>query len=72
MTDYLEQAANLLAKSAEDNERLPTSNEIQRRDKNVGRERIAMKYAQLAAIERGLIPAEMVGDLLAEIVRAPR
>ncbi|MEV7624253.1 hypothetical protein [Actinoplanes sp. NPDC089786] len=65
MTDYLKSAADLLAKAAEDNERWSFKTTVIE-----GRERIAMKYAQLAAIERGLIPTDMVGDLLAQIARS--
>lgn len=54
---YLEEAAALLRKAAETAHSTET------------RERIAMKFAQLAAIERGLIPAEMVGDLLPQQFR---
>lgn len=70
MSQYLEEAAALLRKSAETNERENCFSDAANR----GRERIAMKFAQLAAIERGLLPAEMVGDLLASIIRteAPR
>jgi hypothetical protein len=64
---YLEEAAALLRKSAEANEESngkgryasPTA----LRD---GRERIAMKFAQLGAIERGLLPPEMLAALIAE------
>lgn len=69
---YLEEAADLLRKAAELNEKRTTPGGMFTRtddEINKGRERIAMKFAQLAAIERGLIPAEMVADLLARIVR---
>jgi hypothetical protein len=72
MTDYLTEAAALLRKASE-------MNETKNRDDGLhfsrnalieGRERIAMKFAQLAAIERGLIPADMVGDLLTQLARS--
>ena len=69
MSNYLEEAAALLRKAAEKNER---ENAGQYYGKMLieGRERIAMKFAQLAAIDRGLLPAEMVGELLAQIARS--
>jgi hypothetical protein len=62
VNEYLEEAAALLRKAVDLNEQ-----------DNIGypallnshRERLAMKFAQLGAIDRGLIPPEMVGDLLA-------
>lgn len=67
MSEYLEEAAKLLRKAAEDNERANGRREV---ELGRGRERVAMKFAQLAAIDKGLIPTEMVGDLLTQIVRA--
>lgn len=67
---YLEEAAVLLRKAAEMNENKTGGSGFPRGDREIaaGRERIAMKFAQLAAIEKGLIPAEMVADLLARVV----
>jgi hypothetical protein len=69
---YLDEAAALLRKAADTNERRNTAFGTPRTDRemNEGRERIAMQFAQLAAIERGLIPAEMVGEMLAAAVRS--
>ncbi|GAA2579557.1 hypothetical protein GCM10010435_65920 [Winogradskya consettensis] len=76
MTDYLYEAAALLRKASEMNEKKnhDDSYHSTRAALIEGRERIAMKFAQLAAIERGLIPADMVGDLLTQLARseAPR
>jgi hypothetical protein len=71
MNQYLEEAAALLRKAAETNEKTATCYGTRRTDGEIveGRERIAMKFAQLGAIERGLIPAEMVGELLAQALR---
>jgi hypothetical protein len=67
MNRYLEEAAALLRKVAADNEKTDGGPGWSRSqyDINQGRERIAMKFAQLGAIEAGLIPAEMIQDLLA-------
>jgi hypothetical protein len=59
--DYLAKAAALLDKAAE-------TNELKCRDYwtnlNAGRERIAGQYAQLGAIQRGLLPADMAKQIL--------
>lgn len=67
MNSYLDEAAALLRKAAEKNERTYTAS-YESNYLIEGRERIAMKFAQLAAIERGLLPAEMVAELLAHVV----
>lgn len=69
MNQYLEEAAVLLRKAAEENEKKnrPDGFSITQRDLIAGRERIAMKFAQLGAIEAGVIPAEMARDLAALI-----
>ena len=67
---YLDEAAALLRKAAEDNEKTCRLYSDGSGYLNTNRERIAMKFAQLAAIERGLIPTDMVGDLLAQIARS--
>lgn len=69
MNEYLEEAAKLLRKAAEANE---IDNHNLPRLANEGRERIAMQFAQLGAIEQGLIPAEMVSDLIALATRPHR
>lgn len=73
MSQYLEEAAQLLRKAAEQNERnhvAPISGTIDHEARNAGRERIAMKFAQLGAIEKGLVPREVAAEFLAS-VRAP-
>jgi hypothetical protein len=74
MNDFLEEAAALLRRAAEMNETKNCDDGYgSTREKLIqGRERIAMKFAQLAAIERGLLPAEMVSDVLLAIAKAPQ
>ncbi|MHB6909007.1 hypothetical protein [Streptomyces sp. DB-54] len=64
MSRYLEEAADLLRKSAATNEqnyaKYPTC-------LSEGRERIAQQFATLAAIDKGLLPAEVVQDVLRAI-----
>lgn len=69
MNDFLEEAAALLRKAAESNE---TDNARYLELLTKGRERIAMKFAQLGAIERGLLPPEMVGEVLLAIAKNPQ
>lgn len=64
MTRYLEEAAALLRKSAETNEK---ANRSYPGLANDGRLRIAREFAALAAIDKGLLPAEMVQDVLRAI-----
>lgn len=66
MNQYLEEAAALLRKAAEENEKRFRGDGLNstRDDLIAGRERIALKFAQLGAIEAGAIPAEWVRDLL--------
>ena len=67
MSRYLEDAAALLRKAAETHEayyaQLSHIRGIEA-DLNAGRERIAQQYATLAAIDKGLLPAEMIADIL--------
>lgn len=62
---YLEEAAELLRKAAEMNEKTHTvlGTARTRHEINGGRERIAMKFAQLGAIERGVFPVELAAEL---------
>jgi uncharacterized phosphosugar-binding protein len=69
MSRYLEEAAELLRKAAETNERISRTYADGSGHLNTNRERIAMKFAQLAAIEAGLIPTEMIQDLLVAVAR---
>lgn len=61
MSDYLREAAELLRRSSESNEqchkRYPAT-------LNEGRERIAAQFAELAAIERGILPSSLARELL--------
>lgn len=73
MNEYLQEAARLLRKAAEENEkahrpdsRFPSF----QRSLIEGRERIAMKFAELGAIEAGVIPQEMLGELLQRLIPA--
>lgn len=61
---YLEEAADLLRKAADENEKRHA--ETFCNGLIEGQERIAMKFAQLAAIENGLLPPEMLGELLVQ------
>jgi hypothetical protein len=76
VSQYLMEAAALLRKAAEENEKANDPDQAfgsgcsERHLLIEGRERIAMKFAQLGAIERGVVPPEMVGDLLGLIVRS--
>ncbi|MFH8797682.1 hypothetical protein [Streptomyces sp. NPDC017941] len=65
MSCYLEEAAQLLRKSAEANEKenRAYSSCLQR-----GRERLAREFALLASIDRGLVPAELTADLVAQVI----
>jgi hypothetical protein len=67
--DYLAEAAELLRKAASTNEKEygPAGRVSVARHLNEGRERIAVKFALLAAIEQGLLPAEMIAPLIAEL-----
>ncbi|MFD7185513.1 hypothetical protein ACFV90_36825 [Streptomyces sp. NPDC059904] len=62
MSRYLEEAADLLRKASE-------ANEIKNGDYATrlaeGRERIARHFATLAAIDKGLLPAEITSDVIA-------
>ncbi len=74
MSQYLEEAAALLRKAADETEKLYLSTQgyspaAAQRQLIEGRERIAMKFAQLGAIDAGLIPTEMIQDLLAAAAR---
>ena len=71
MTDYLDEAAALLRKAAVDNEKERISSGFSRAFDTIieGRERIAMKFAQLAAIEKGLVPKEMADEFVAGVTR---
>lgn len=64
MSRYLEEAANLLRKAAETNERDHAKWPASLAE---GRERIAREFATLAAIDKGLLPAEITTDILRAI-----
>jgi hypothetical protein len=68
MSRYLEEAAELLRKSAQANEKRNAdylSNLME------GRERIARQFATLAAIDKGLMPAEITQDVIRAIADRP-
>lgn len=62
--DYLAAAAELLAKAAATNEQHNARVTYRLQE---GRERIAGQYAQLAAIQRGLLPAALAATIVAEL-----
>lgn len=64
MSQYLEEAARQLRKAAESTNRMSDYHR-----QVAARERIAARFAQLAAIEKGLISQELVGDLVAAPAR---
>ncbi|MFD5673691.1 hypothetical protein [Streptomyces sp. NPDC127040] len=64
MSRYLEEAAALLRKAAEANQK---ENSSYPSSLAKGCERIAREFAALAAIDKGLLPAEMVADVLRAI-----
>jgi hypothetical protein len=63
VSNYLEEAAALLRKASDENEK---TNRMYAVTLIQGRERIAGKFAQLAAIEKGLLPESLV---MAEVTR---
>jgi hypothetical protein len=65
MSFYLEEAAALLRKAAETNE-VDNRSDFRHQSLIAGRERIAMKFAQLAAIDRGVLPVEMAELILTQ------
>lgn len=68
MSRYLEEAADLLRKASQENER---QNATYSNLLTSGRERIAQQFATLAAIDKGLLPAEIVGTVVEAIVARP-
>ncbi|MGY1439504.1 hypothetical protein [Streptomyces reniochalinae] len=72
MSRYLEEAADLLRKSADANEyyRCPLTGRTDEHRKTEGRERIAREFAALAAIDKGLLPAELTETVLDAIRKA--
>jgi len=70
MSRYLEEAADLLRKAAATNE---TSHDLAwsagRAALNEGRERIADAFADLAAIDKGLLPADLAREVLDRVAR---
>jgi hypothetical protein len=63
---YLEEAANLLRKSAQANE---DANAKYSDHLMEGRERIARGFAVLAAIDKGLLPADITQDVIESVIR---
>jgi hypothetical protein len=67
MSRYLEEAADLLRKAADGNEQR-FANSVLPHGVIEGRERIARGFAALAAIDKGLLPAEITQDVIAALV----
>lgn len=67
MSRYLEEAADLLRKSAAATDRCYGS----KASGNGERDRIARGFATLAAIDKGLLPAEITQDVIAALVSRP-
>jgi len=65
MSRYLEEAAELLRKSAQTNEE---DNEDYPSLLVEGRERIAREFAVLAAIDKGLLPIEITEDVIESLI----
>ena len=63
MSRYLEEAAALLRKASAEHERNYADGSFVN-NANEGRERIAREVAALAAIDKGLLPAEITQDVI--------
>jgi hypothetical protein len=71
MSRYLEEAAELLRKAAATHEQYYADlSHIRGIEKDLmeGRERIAREFATLAAIDKGLLPAEITQDVIAALI----
>ncbi|MEW9521777.1 hypothetical protein [Streptomyces tubercidicus] len=66
MSRYLEEAAEQLRKSAATNEK-KNNRDGREKELNEGRERIARQFATLAAIDKDLLPGDVVQDVLRAI-----
>lgn len=64
MSRYLEEAADLLRKAVTEHEQTYGRSGYQMAEK---RERIAREFATLAAIDKGLLPADITADVLRSI-----
>jgi hypothetical protein len=60
-SNYLEEAAELLRKASDHNERANASYPERRAEKQIA---LAGEFAKLAAIEKGIIPADMLAEVL--------
>lgn len=67
MSRYLEEAAELLRKAATAHDREHANDLYPASSGNEGRERIAQGFATLAAIDKGLLPADITADVLRSI-----
>lgn len=67
MSSYLEEAAKLLRKASKAYE-----DELEGEELGEARIRIAAEYAKLAAIDKGLLPAEMLTEVIAYMGRQTR
>ncbi|CAM5392651.1 hypothetical protein STENM36S_06351 [Streptomyces tendae] len=70
MSRYLEESAALLRKASTEHER-NYADGLYVNSANEGRERIARGFAVLAAIDKGLLPAEITQDVIRAIVEHP-
>jgi hypothetical protein len=70
MSRYLEEAASLLRKASTEHER-HYADGLYVSSANEGRERIARGFAALAAIDKGLLPAEITQDVIAAVIARP-
>lgn len=71
MSRYLEEAANQLRKATAEYERNCAESDIPtlaRKTLAEKRERIAQGFATLAAIDEGMLPAEITQDVIAALV----
>lgn len=67
MSRYLEEAAQLLRKAAAHHEQACQKHNFGSATANQVRERIAREFAVLAAIDKGLLPAELTETVLEQI-----
>ncbi|MFF5424410.1 MULTISPECIES: hypothetical protein [unclassified Streptomyces] len=64
MSRYLEEAADLLRKAAATNETRHAQYTLPLME---GRERIAKAFTALAAVDKGLLPSELLDDVLSQL-----
>lgn len=69
MSRYLEEAAEQLRKATTQYEQNCTTSALAKQELAKNRERIAKGFATLAAIDKGLLPADITEDVLRAITR---